>query len=915
MKSNSLICVIVVSLYFISLGLLDVAIADTFEVTNTSDSGAGSFRQAIIDANAAVGADTIVFNIPTTDDNYNATLGVWTILPQSELPSLTDDSTFIDGMSQANFFGYDVNPNGPEIEISGLNAGEVSGINILSAYNTISALVINNFQQFGVFIKYEGAHHNVVKKCYIGTDATGNQDLGNGFSGIVIYNNAKHNVIGGSSFGDGNVASGNGWAGIEIQGDGADSNLVIGNKVGTNATGMAVIGNSWQGIYVWSFAAENIIGGKLAAERNIVSGNASTGISLSRANYTKVWGNYIGMNANGSAALPNGSVGVAISGSSHNVIGGIEPGAGNLISSNRVGVSITAYSTMNTVAGNYIGTDVTGTQPFPNLFGGITLTYGASDNQIGPANLIKFNTNFGIQVSDETTYGNTITQNSITQNDGPGIDNVLLGNGELPSPMITSVSLTEVQGTAPPNSVVEIFSDSEDEGEIYQGSTTSDGSGNFIWTGNLTGPNITATATDANGNTSEFSQPFSIAAGYTISGTVRYYWNDVPIANANVALDGQTTTTDENGYFSFSGILDGNYTLSLDKSGDLADAISPFDAALILQYNAELLQLLPYQMIAADVTGNSYVTPYDASFILQYAVGLISAFPAGSQWIFVPTNFDINEENWFSAPNSIAYLPLNSDQENQDFYGIICGDVSGNWNPPLLAKQNSISAKVEFGNTTSHENVTVVPIQIKGTGDILCGLLKIKIDPQAMDVQNVSLGETAHKFAMAYNVQEDNLLIAFAGSEPLDLDETVFYLHFCSKDEHKSFYVQLSEASFNQGEVAVELENSRLVLNEPAPSIYKLGQNYPNPFNSTTKINYSLAQESIVSIVIFDVNGRQVRQLVRGKKSAGNYKVEWNMRDSTGNVVPSGVYFYKITARSFEGSAEFSKIKKMVVIK
>ena len=86
-----------------------VGYADNFIVNNTQDSGAGSFRQALMDANSHPGADSVRFNIPLSDPNHDESLGVWVIQPDSSLPYMTDDSTTIDGMSQADFIGTDSN--------------------------------------------------------------------------------------------------------------------------------------------------------------------------------------------------------------------------------------------------------------------------------------------------------------------------------------------------------------------------------------------------------------------------------------------------------------------------------------------------------------------------------------------------------------------------------------------------------------------------------------------------------------------------------------------------------------------------------------------------------------------------------------------------------------------------------------
>ncbi|RPI19867.1 MAG: T9SS C-terminal target domain-containing protein [Ignavibacteriae bacterium] len=92
--------------------------------------------------------------------------------------------------------------------------------------------------------------------------------------------------------------------------------------------------------------------------------------------------------------------------------------------------------------------------------------------------------------------------------------------------------------------------------------------------------------------------------------------------------------------------------------------------------------------------------------------------------------------------------------------------------------------------------------------------------------------------------------------------------------------------------------------NNGNPQKYSLSQNYPNPFNPATKINYSLAVNGLVSIKIYDILGREVKQLVNEVQNAGQYNIEWNASD-----YPSGVYFYRIE------SGSFSETKKMMLIK
>ncbi|MBM2841390.1 MAG: Por secretion system C-terminal sorting protein [Bacteroidetes bacterium] len=102
--------------------------------------------------------------------------------------------------------------------------------------------------------------------------------------------------------------------------------------------------------------------------------------------------------------------------------------------------------------------------------------------------------------------------------------------------------------------------------------------------------------------------------------------------------------------------------------------------------------------------------------------------------------------------------------------------------------------------------------------------------------------------------------------------------------------------------------------NPPLPEVYSLSQNYPNPFNPTTVIRFALPQASEVTLNVYDLLGRRVTTLVDGEQSAGYHSVEWNGTNSSGNKISSGVYFYRIEARS-GGGIHFASLKKMLILK
>lgn len=208
--------------------------------------------------------------------------------------------------------------------------------------------------------------------------------------------------------------------------------------------------------------------------------------------------------------------GIAVCGDSNtnNTIGGDRRigkgpiGQGNLTSNNGLGIDLCDLGSHNTVTGNIIGTDPSTTENWGNLGPGIWIENGLNHNKIGPDNIIAHNV-LGIRITGSDTFGNTITQNSIYDNNSLGIQLLDRGNIMLDSPQIFSFDLAmgSVTGTACANCIVEIYSDSSNEGKVFEGQTKTDGFGAFTYEHGVsfTGPYLTATATDADGTTSEFS--------------------------------------------------------------------------------------------------------------------------------------------------------------------------------------------------------------------------------------------------------------------------------------------------------------------------------------------------------------------------------------------------------------------------
>ena len=291
--------------------------ASTLTVTNVSDSGPGSLRLAMLRANDGGPRDTIVFNIPGA--------GVHTIRPPAlALPGL-GQPVVIDGTTQPGYSGT------PLIEIDGTTAGTVNGLGLFGGNSIIRGLALNRFPQAGIFV---GSAGNTIEGNFIGTDPTGTLARPNGGDGIVIR--GANNTIGGTTAGTRNLISGNNNGGINISTSAATGNLVVGNFIGTNAAGTAAIGNG-HGVNIVGGASNTTVGGTASGARNILSGNSAYGVRIADAGTSgnRVLGNFVGTNATGTAAIPNGLSGVfIISGASGNTVGGTQPAEGNVISGN-----------------------------------------------------------------------------------------------------------------------------------------------------------------------------------------------------------------------------------------------------------------------------------------------------------------------------------------------------------------------------------------------------------------------------------------------------------------------------------------------------------------------------------------------------------------------------------------------------
>jgi len=367
--------------------LATAASAATFQVTTTADNGddvnptPGSLRKAILDANANPGADDIVFQIQAS--------GVQTISPPARLPNITDPVT-IDGYTQNGASKntlFDGDNAVLMIQIDGTNAGAAFngiGFQINGGSTTIRGLVINRFQAYGIQIGVNSPGSNHIEGCFIGTDPTGTMSLPNLSAGIYL-NKSNDNFIGGTTPETRNLISGvdpinNNTSGILATGNPISGLTILGNYIGTNAAGTAALvpGSKGTGVNIDS-GVKTTIGGTTPGARNVISGNG-TGIQIGASDQTLIAGNYIGTDTSGTQAIGNRFHGVRLDNATNSVIGGSTAAARNIIAATQQGegIGFSQGTIGNLIQGNYIGTDVTGNVALGNQSGIAELFGGAA---------------------------------------------------------------------------------------------------------------------------------------------------------------------------------------------------------------------------------------------------------------------------------------------------------------------------------------------------------------------------------------------------------------------------------------------------------------------------------------------------------------------------------------------------------
>jgi titin len=363
--------------------------------------------------------------------------------------------------------------------------------NTIGGTTTAARDVISGNTGDGVYVNNTGTSGNVVEGDYIGTDPSGLHAIANNW-GVFVTGGATNNTFGGTSAGARDLISGNAWTGLELNASGTSGNVVEGDWIGTDATGNAPLANPGAGVAISQGASSNTVTG------DVISGNSYAGVWINASSNNVVSGDLIGLGQNGTTAVANAQGVELLSAATGNTIGGTTAGARDVISANSGdGVRVTGSGTNgNVVEGDYIGTNAVGGYGLVgNAAYGVSIDTGASNNTIGSTIY-----RFGDVISGNSASGVIIsgmgTTGNVVEGDYIGIDvtgEYSVGNGVDGVDIAGGASNNLVGGTS--SFARNVISANTLLGVWITGSGTS---GNQVQ-GNYIGTDATSTAALGNG--------------------------------------------------------------------------------------------------------------------------------------------------------------------------------------------------------------------------------------------------------------------------------------------------------------------------------------------------------------------------------------------------------------------------------
>jgi len=372
-----------------------------------------------------------------------------------------------------------------------------------------------------------------------------------------------------------------------------------------------------------------------------------------------------------------------------------------------------------------------------------------------------------------------------------------------------------------------------------------------------------------------------------VTGQVTYYANQALIPDVRIHWEEEANNidvTDSQGTFNYNLFPYGSaVTLKPNKTRITDPVDSPllsYDAAMVARTTVGLVNdLSDEQKTAADVDSDGQITMFDAVQIARYVVG----FPS-------PENVPVG--GWKFSPQSMVFDPLVSNMTDQNFTGILIGDVHGGWNVTNQQEKElfpewllSISDPVVKKETLS------IQLGSKGTGifswDMVC-----LYDPNLLQLTGANIINGVKGIHLEYkNVEPGVIRLGLFSTASIPDGGPVVSLSFKTLHPKKKTSLNFRHVYLNTkpvNEFVLDVITNGGGFHEPDSCWIR---NFPNPFNEVTIINYHVPRESWVKIKIINILGQEVKTLLNEVQPSGYHHISWDGRSESGLMSPSGVYF------------------------
>jgi enediyne biosynthesis protein E4 len=378
----------------------------------------------------------------------------------------------------------------------------------------------------------------------------------------------------------------------------------------------------------------------------------------------------------------------------------------------------------------------------------------------------------------------------------------------------------------------------------------------------------------------------------SVEGTVRHSPTGYPIPRAAVRTSGGATasaSTDAAGAYRIHPLLagSGDLTLAPDKTAaeDVGDnAVTAYDASMVLRALSGNDTLGAGRRDLADADRDGSVTALDAAFIARYAVGRRNdGISRAGGWLFSPARRSVTLES-----ESVT---------GQDFTCQVIGDASRNWGVPLSPGKTGPAAAVAPPSIAAPAGggEVEIPLTVEAGSGLLAADVWFRVEGSGLIPEGVETTDLTAAFDTEWNGSGDGLWkVALYGAEPV-LEAGAFCRLKFRLEAGATGVVSWERLALNERETRIPETVVGFSERPGAPADrFGLGCNYPNPFNPSTAVTYRLDRPGDAGLVVFDVRGRRVRELVRGRREAGEYRAVWDGRDESGLEAAAGVYIARL---------------------